>query len=36
MGVHKCNECRKQFTIKVGTVFESAHIPLHNTKTQKR
>ncbi len=28
MGVHKCNECRKQFTVKVGTVFESAHIPL--------
>jgi transposase-like protein len=22
-------ECRKQFTVKVGTVFESAHIPLH-------
>ena len=29
IGVHKCNECRKQFTVKVGTVFESAHIPLH-------
>ncbi len=29
MGVHKCNECRKQFTVKVGTVFESAHLPLH-------
>jgi len=29
IGVHKCNDCRKQFTVKVGTVFESAHIPLH-------
>ncbi len=29
MGLLKCNECRKQFTVKVGTVFESAHIPLH-------
>ena len=29
LGVHKCNECRKQFTVKVGTVFESAHIPLN-------
>jgi transposase-like protein len=29
IGVHKCNECRKQFTVKVGTVFEAAHIPLH-------
>jgi transposase-like protein len=24
-----CGECRKQFTVRVGTVFESAHIPLH-------
>jgi len=22
-------DCRKQFTVKVGTVFESAHVPLH-------
>ena len=30
-GLWKCysKECRKQFTAKVGTVFESAHIPLH-------
>src|ERR1700731_1567918 len=31
MGLWKCNEkpCRKQFTVKVGTVFESARIPLN-------
>src|ERR1700733_8730144 len=31
MGVWKCNEkeCRKQFTVKVGTVFEHGRIPLH-------
>jgi transposase-like protein len=29
IGVHKCNECRKQFTVKVGTVFEHGRIPLH-------
>ena len=28
VGLWKCYECRKQFTVKVGTVFESAHIPL--------
>lgn len=28
-GLKKCGECRKQFTVKVGTVFEDAHIPLH-------
>jgi transposase-like protein len=28
IGVHKCYECRKPFTIKVGTIFESSHIPL--------
>ncbi len=29
LGVHKCAECRKQFTVKVGTVFESSHIPVY-------
>jgi transposase-like protein len=31
LGLWKCNEreCRKQFTIKVGTVFEHGRIPLH-------
>ena len=28
-GLKKCAECRKQFTVRVGTVFESSHIPLH-------
>jgi transposase-like protein len=28
-GLKKCYECRKQFTVKVGTVYESSHIPLH-------
>ncbi len=28
-GLKKCGACRKQFTVRVGTVFESAHIPLH-------
>jgi transposase-like protein len=29
MGVWKCYDCRKQFTVKVGTVFEQSHVPLH-------
>lgn len=28
-GLKKCGECRQQFTVKVGTVFEHARIPLH-------
>ena len=28
IGVWKCNECRKQFTVKVGTVFEHGRMPL--------
>ncbi len=28
-GVYKCNDCRKQFTVTVGTVFEGSHVPLH-------
>jgi transposase-like protein len=27
-GLWKCYACRKQFTVKVGTVFESSHVPL--------
>ena len=29
LGLWKCYECRKQFTVKVGTVFEHGRIPLH-------
>jgi transposase-like protein len=29
IGLKKCGACRKQFTVRVGTVFESSHIPLH-------
>jgi len=29
IGVYKCYQCRKPFTVKVGTVFESSHIPMH-------
>jgi transposase-like protein len=29
IGRKKCYACRKQFTVKVGTVFESSHTPLH-------
>lgn len=30
-GKYRCatKECRKDFTVKVGTVFEASHIPLH-------
>ncbi len=28
-GLKKCGECRKQFTVRVGTIFESSHIELH-------
>lgn len=29
IGLRKCADCRKQFTVRVGTVFESSHLPLH-------
>jgi len=28
-GVVQCNDCRQQFTVTVGTVFERSKIPLH-------
>src|SRR4051794_37135381 len=27
--VFKCRACRKQFTVMVGTIFESSHVPLN-------
>jgi transposase-like protein len=29
IGVYKCYACRKPFTVKVGTIFEDSHVPLH-------
>lgn len=29
LGTYKCYACRKPFTVKVGTIFEKSHIPMH-------
>lgn len=29
IGAYKCYKCRKPFTVKVGTIFESSHVKLH-------
>jgi len=29
IGTYKCYQCRKPFTVKVGTVFEDSHVPMH-------
>src|SRR5438093_6086760 len=29
IGTYKCYQCRKPFTVKVGTVFESSHVKMH-------
>lgn len=28
-GVYKCKKCRKQFTVRVGTIFEDSKLPIH-------
>lgn len=28
-GLWKCYQCRKPFTVKIGTIFEASHVPLH-------
>jgi len=28
-GLKKCGQCRKQFTVRVGTIFEDSHLPMH-------
>src|SRR5579859_1574483 len=29
IGLHKCYACRKEFTVRIGTIFEDSHLPLH-------
>jgi transposase-like protein len=29
LGLYKCAECRDTFTVRVGTVMEDSHVPLH-------
>jgi len=29
IGLYKCYQCYKPFTVKIGTVFESSHVPVH-------
>lgn len=29
MGLRRCGDCKMQFTVTVGTVFESSHVKLH-------
>jgi transposase-like protein len=29
LGTYKCYQCRKPFTVKVGTIFESSHVAMH-------
>ena len=29
IGTYKCYECRKPFTVKVNTIFEDSHVPMH-------
>lgn len=29
IGTYKCYGCRKPFTVKIGTILESTHLPLH-------
>jgi transposase-like protein len=29
VGAYKCYQCRKPFTVKIGTIFESSHVAMH-------
>jgi len=29
VGTYKCYQCRKPFTVKIGTIFESSHVAMH-------
>ena len=29
LGLRKCYACKKPFTVRMGTIFEDSHLPLH-------
>ncbi|MFZ2103264.1 MAG: IS1595 family transposase, partial [Oricola sp.] len=29
IGTYKCYQCRKPFTVKIGTIFEASHVKMH-------
>lgn len=29
VGLYKCYQCRKPFTVKIGTIFEASHVQMH-------
>lgn len=29
LGLYKCYQCRKPFTVRIGTIFEGSHVPLN-------
>ena len=29
VGYYRCGECRQEFTVRTGTIFERSHVPLH-------
>lgn len=28
-GYYRCNQCKLDFTVRTGTIFERSHVPLH-------
>jgi transposase-like protein len=30
IGAYKCYQCRKPFTVKIGTIFERSHVPMRH------
>lgn len=28
-GLYKCSDCRRKFTVRMGTIFGESHLPLH-------
>lgn len=29
VGFYRCNQCKEDFTVRTGTIFERSHVPLH-------
>lgn len=34
-GFYRCNQCKEDFTVRTGTIFERSHVPLHKRASKR-
>lgn len=36
LGFYQCAQCKEDFTVRAGTIFERSHVPLHRSRPKPR